>query len=141
MSALTLSDIVTAIRNPQSCIRHPLIREGSVITYQNRPICFSGNYGAVFKYQTSNGIKALRVWTKDLDFFPDITQLTKLISKQISLHRLDCFVHFEYVENGLLAKGELHPILIMDWCDGTNLKEFIKNNLGNSSFASCLGDI
>lgn len=140
MSALTLSDIVVAINNSNNCICHPLIKAGSVFKFNGRPICYSGNYGAVFKYNTDNGIKALRVWTKDLAYLTDIAILTKLISKQISNIQLTCFTHFEYIEKGILAKGEYHPILVMDWCEGLNLKEYISVNRNNSTKLSLLAD-
>lgn len=129
MAALTLTDITNSIKNAKVCFNDTFLKGGIVETSNGRPVCFSGNYGAVFKFKCGSNVKAVRIWTKDLSTMPELPARSKILSDKIHQLKNKCFVNFEFQEKGLLVSGNWTPIVIMDWCKGQNLKDAIAKNL------------
>lgn len=131
MSALSLTDITNSIKNAKVCFHDVALKNGIPEMCNGRPICFSGNYGAVFKFDCNSIPKAVRVWTKDLSLMPELPQRAEVLSSKIRQIQKDFFVDFKYIEKGLLVSGQWTPIVVMDWCKGQNLKDFIQKNIRN----------
>lgn len=129
MSALSLTDITNSIKNARVCFCDSLLKSGFAETFNGRPVCYSGNYGAIFKFKCNDTIKAVRIWTKDLSIMPELPKRSKILSDKIHQLKNSCFVGFEYQEKGLLVSGKWTPIVVMDWCKGENLKDAIEKNL------------
>ena len=66
MGALSLTDITNSIKNPKVCFKDNNLKQAIPEMFNGRPVCFSGNYGAVFKLKYGSRVKAVRIWTKDL---------------------------------------------------------------------------
>lgn len=131
MASLSLTDITNSIKNPQICFCDPFLKKGVAEMFNGRPICFSGNYGAVFKFKCEGNTKAVRIWTKDLNVMPELPARAKLLSDKIHQLKNEYFLDFQFQEKGLLVSGTWTPIVIMDWCKGKNLKDAISCNLDN----------
>lgn len=131
MAALSLTDITNSIKNPKVCFFEPFLKNGIAEAFYGRPVCYSGNYGAVFKLNCGGETKAVRIWTKDLKILPELPVRSKILAEKIHHINSGCFVGFEFYEKGLLVSGQWTPIVVMDWCKGQNLKEAISNNLNN----------
>lgn len=131
MPVLSLTDITNAVKNAKVCFSNTELKNGIPEMHNGRPICFSGNYGAVFKFDCRCKQKAVRVWTKNLKLLPELPLRAKVLSSKISQIKKDWFVDFNYLEKGLLVAGQWTPIVVMDWCKGQNLKDFIQRNLHN----------
>lgn len=129
MAALLLTDITNSIKNAKVCFNDTNLKEGIAETFNGRPVCYSGNYGAVFKFKCEDNVKAVRVWTKDITIMPELPARAKILADKIHQLKNDCFVNFEFQERGLLVSGYWAPIVIMDWCKGQNLKDAIAKNL------------
>ena len=133
MAALSLTDITNAIKNAKVCFNDSTLKSGSPEMYNGRPICYSGNYGAVFKFKCGTQQKAVRIWTKDLAIMPELPARSEVLSKKISQINNSCFIDFDFQAKGLLVSGQWTPIVVMDWCTGKNLKNAITDNINNPS--------
>lgn len=131
MGALSLTDITNAIKNPKVCFNDNNMKQAVPEMFNGRPICFSGNYSAVFKLKCGTLEKAVRVWTKDLQIMPELPVRSKVLSEKIRQIDNPCFIDFDFQDKGLLVSGVWVPIVIMDWCSGKNLKDAISENLYN----------
>lgn len=129
MAALSLTDITNSVKNAKVCFSDPQLKCGVAEMYNGRPVCFSGNYGAVFKFKCGGKKKAVRIWTKDLSIMPDLPARSKVLSEKIHQLKTNCFIDFEFQEKGLLVSGQWTPIVVMGWCEGLNLKDAIAKNL------------
>lgn len=133
MPALSLTDISAAFKNASICVRVPELKRGHVCVSKGIIECYSGNYGAVFKYSINGTIRALRVWTKDISILPELPRRAQEVSLSLSTIQSPYLAHFCYHPDGILVAGSVYPLVEMEWCMGQNLKDFINANLGNKS--------
>lgn len=133
MPALSLTDISAAFKNASICIRVPELKMGHVCVSRGITECYSGNYGAVFKYNLNGTIKALRVWTKDISILPELPRRAQEVSLSLSKVHSPYLAHYRYHPDGILVAGALYPLVEMEWCVGRNLKDYINSNLGNKN--------
>lgn len=131
MGALSLTDITNSIKNPKVCFKDNNLKQAIPEMFNGRPVCFSGNYGAVFKLKYGSRVKAVRIWTKDLQLMPELPARSKVLSEKLKQINNTSFIDFEFQDKGLLVSGQWTPIVIMDWCSGKNLKDAISENLYN----------
>ena len=141
MPALSLTDIANAVNNSSVCIKVDELKGGTAIKEHNRLVCFAGNYGAVYKFKMPNGKqKALRVWTKDLSRLPGLPLRAKIISEQFDRINSKYLSSFNYYEKGILVNGNWYPIVVMDWENGFNLKDYLEKNLYSKDELISLAD-
>lgn len=133
MAALSLTDITNSIKNAKVCFQDSALKNGIPEIYNGRLVCYSGNYGAVFKLKCGSKQKAVRIWTKDLSVMPELPTRAELLSKKIRTLNNPSFVDFEFKQKGLLVSGQWTPVVVMDWCTGKNLKDAILENISNPS--------
>jgi len=131
MPALSLTDISNSIKNAKVCFKDSTLKNGIPEMFNGRPVCYSGNYGAVFKFQCGNKRKAVRIWTKDLTIMPELPARSEVLSKKIHQLNNPCFIDFDFQSSGLLVNGQWTPIVVMDWCTGKTLKDAIVDNINN----------
>ncbi len=125
------TDIVTAMRNPQLSFKAKQLIGGSVIRKGTRIIQYSGGYTTVFPFNTKNKNKiALRLWIADIG---DAKRRSLEISKYLKSLKSHYFVDFKYIDDAILINGHYHPVVLMEWVEGDTLKEYIQNNIGNST--------
>lgn len=92
---------------------------------RGRLIFFSGGYSVVFPTIVEGKKWAFRCWHTPVK---DAKERYSLIGKAIKKSKLPYFCSFDYVEKGILIKGESFPITKMKWVDGLDLKKYIINN-------------
>lgn len=131
MPALSLTDITNSVKNAKVCFKDSSLKSGVLEVYNGRPVCYSGNYGAVFKIRCGDKQKAVRIWTKDLAIMPELPARSEILSKKIHQINNPCFIDFDFQPAGLLVSGQWTPIVVMDWCTGKNLKDSISQNINN----------
>lgn len=122
---LTATQIDTAIKDAAHYFIPESIKKGRyVLNKAGKPFSRPGGYCRVYKYELDNGnIMALRLWTEDV---PDLTRRLKAISSFLKNAKSEYFVDFDYIENGIEVNGEIYPLVLMDWCDGINLKSYVR---------------
>lgn len=124
------TEIVTAMSNPK-CYKVNELLGGNIIRKGSRIVQYAGGYTTVFPFINSLGDKvAVRCWCADIgDTKKRSSKIAEYLNKEQSLH----FVKFKYVDDAILIKNKLHPIVVMDWVEGKPLKEYINENLNSNT--------
>lgn len=130
------SDYSTSIE-VSGLIKASKLAGGAPEKYNGRPVKYSGGFCIVFPYNVSGRKYAVRCWHAYLE---GAKERTKIIAESLKKTNLPYFVGFEYVDEGIVTPSGVHPIVVMDWVDAKPLKEYIKDNLYDSSALSILAD-
>lgn len=127
---LSLLDISNSLKNANVCLKVPSLQGGHVSMRNNHPIVSSGGYCVVYKYEMpDHSFKALRIWHKDLSVLPDIPEVAKEVSSTLSSLHSSYFINYDYYPKGILVGGDFYPIVVMDWCEGEDLKDYITSHI------------
>lgn len=138
---LSLLDISNSLKNAKVCIKVPELSGGSPIECNGHLLSSAGGYCVVYKFQLANGkFKALRIWHKDLSCLPDLSEVASKVSDKLNELNSDYFVDYKYYEKAILVGGQFYPIVIMDWCEGKDLKDFITDNIHNPAALQSIAD-
>lgn len=132
--ALSLTDISNSLssKNIGICLRIPELSGGHVEEINGHPVCSSGGYCVVFKFKLANGdYKALRIWHTDLSLLPDLPEITKNVANELDMLHSNYFIDYKYYDKAILINGQFYPAVVMDWCEGQDLKEYISENIGS----------
>lgn len=140
--SLSLIDISSAIRNPDTCLFVNKLKGGHPCMFSpTLPISGSGSFATAYKYELADGsLKAIRIWTKEDSSIRPILESSQEVSKELSRIQSHYFVDYEFYNDAILINGKRYPLLIMDWCDGLPLKEYIRHNLDNPRALGKLAD-
>lgn len=131
------NDVVNAIQNP-TLLKVATLKNGSLLRGKNnRLIIYSGGFTSVFPYLINNTKKAIRCWVADPGNIAD--NLTK-IQSYFNSTKLPYFTDFEYIKDAIVINGIHYPIMTMTWVEGETLKNFIKNNLQESTKLKLLAE-
>lgn len=131
---LSLLDISNSLKNAKVCLKVPELDGGHVVEVNGHPVSSSGGYCVVYKFQLANGkYKALRIWHKDLSLLPDLPEVAEKVSNELSRLQSNYFVEYKYYEKAILVAGQFYPAVVMDWCDGEDLKDYISSNVSDST--------
>ncbi len=101
----------------------------------------SGGYAIAFKYQTQN---PKQLWAVRCFFRANYDLKTHY---QYALRQLkngqfaNYFVNTVYLHEGIRVQGKLYPILKMEWIEGSNIKQYIKENLSKKKKLLQLADL
>lgn len=127
---LSLLDISNSLKNANVCLKIPELEGGQVVQVNGHPVSSSGGYCVVYKYQLKNGkYKALRIWHKDLSLLPDLPEAAAKISEELNDLKSNYFVNYKYYDKAILVAGQFYPAVVMDWCEGEDLKDYITSNI------------
>lgn len=125
------TEIVTAVKNPQTCYKAKELIGGKVLYKGSNVIQYAGGYTTVFPFIDNSGKKvAVRCWCADIG---DAKKRSSTISDYLSKEKKPYFVNFKYIDNAILINGVFQPIVIMEWVDGKPLKEYINDNCNSSA--------
>lgn len=131
---LSLLDISNSLKNAKVCLKVPELDGGHVVEVNGHPVSSSGGYCVVYKFQLANGkYKALRIWHKDLSLLPDLPEVAEKVSNELSRLQSNYFVEYKYYEKAILVAGQFYPAVVMDWCDGEDLKDYISSNVNDAT--------
>lgn len=131
---LSLLDISNSLKNAKVCLKVPELDGGHIVEVNGHPVSSSGGYCVVYKYQLANGkYKALRIWHKDLSLLPDLPEVAEKVSNELTRLQSNYFVEYKYYQKAILVAGQFYPAVVMDWCDGEDLKDYISSNVNNTT--------
>lgn len=100
-----------------------------VLNKKGRPIFRKGNLCGVTKLRYQSGkIKALRMWQSES---VNSKGICEHISNYIEKHPAPYLLNMSYLSNSIYFNGEYFSALLMDWCDGRSLKEFINIHIND----------
>lgn len=92
-------------------------------------IAFPGGYSVVYPVMVNGTKRALRCWIK----MPgNVKERYTKAKEYFALYPLPYFVEFEYIEDGILIKGQKYPISSMEWVEGDTLSDFLKKRVNDS---------
>ena len=130
MSDLSLVAIGTIFSDFRtSFVGESLKNSEPVLNKKGRPIFRKGNLCGVTKIRYSSGnIKALRMWQSESTNSKGICEH---ISKYIEQHPAPYLLNMSYLSNAIYFNGEYFSALLMDWCDGRSLKEYINIHIND----------
>ncbi|MBR5103125.1 MAG: protein kinase family protein [Bacteroidales bacterium] len=120
-------DYELAIDTP-ALIKSSKLAAGYVEKSNDIVIRYVGGFCIVFPFYTPNGKKAVRCWYADVD---NIQKRTKIIADELIKANLPYFVSFEYESNGLATNVGVQPIVIMDWVEALEIKEYVGKHKSN----------
>lgn len=130
MSWPSLSDYREAIQCPHICFFDQELKNGRVqLDQMGLPKPITGGFASVYKISNGSKKYAARCFLYNN---PDQKERYAIISSYISKINLPYMAKFEYIEKGILIRGNWYPLLKMEWIDGEILNKYIEKNLNNS---------
>ena len=130
-----ISEYVEAMRNAED--NFDKLRNLRPVTDNNgNPVMTSGNFAVVFKMRDEKKDKlyAVKCFLKDQ---PNRADNYRMIAEELEFVSSSFLTKFQYLDNELFvdsanADGEEFPVLLMDWVEGTNLDQYIRQHLHDS---------
>ena len=130
-----ISEYVEAVRNAED--NFDKLRDLRPVTDDNgNPVMTSGNFAVVFKMRDEKNDKlyAVKCFLKDQ---PNRAENYRMIAEELEFVSSSFLTKFQYLDNELFvdaahADGEEYPVLLMDWVEGTNLDQYIRQHLHDS---------
>ena len=127
-----ISEYVEAVRNAED--NFDKLRNLRPVTDGNgNPVMTSGNFAVVFKMRDEKNDKlyAVKCFLKDQ---PNRAENYRMIAEELEYVSSSFLTKFQYLDNELFvdsanADGEEFPVLLMDWVEGTNLDQYIRQHL------------
>lgn len=124
-------DIITAINNSNLFLKVPELIGASVRFNKNgNPFVYAGGFNMVFQLTKGNKDWAFRVWHVPMG---ENKKRYQKIASYLTDKKLPYFADFIFDEGGLLVNGELIDTIRMEWINGLLLKDYLEENLHNSS--------
>lgn len=142
-------EYVEALQNPELCFQDPELKAGRVEQTQlGIPRAISGNFASVFSVTGSSGKRyAIKCFTRGVK---GQDQRYKAIHDVLANMGRPWQVGFDYINKGVLVKGDWQPILRMEWVSNSDtLILWLERNLGHpdlildvaGQFAHCIKDL
>ena len=107
-----------------------------VIGDDGNPVMTSGNFAVVFKMRDEKGGKyyAVKCFLKDQ---PNRAENYRMIAEELEFVSSSFLTKFQYLDNELFvdsanADGDEFPVLLMDWVDGMNLDQYIRQHIDDT---------
>ena len=130
-----ISEYVEAVRNAED--NFDKLRDLRPVTDDNgNPVMTSGNFAVVFKMRDEKKDKlyAVKCFLKDQ---PNRAENYRMIAEELEYVSSSFLTKFQYLDNELFvdsanADGEEFPVLLMDWVEGTNLDQYIRQHFHDS---------
>ena len=130
-----ISEYVEAVRNAEDNFEK--LRNLRPVTDGNgNPVMTGGNFAVVFKMRDEKKDKlyAVKCFLKDQ---PNRAENYRMIAEEPEFVSSSFLTKFQYLDNELSvdsanADGDEFPVLLMDWVEGTNLDQYIRQHLHDS---------
>ena len=102
---------------------------GTVYKKKNGGITsYAGGFASVFPFDNNGGKLAVKCWSSDIG---DVKVRMTTISSELVKLKLPYFLDFTFEEHGLFVLDSVQPIIVMNWNDSLDLKEFVNKNINN----------
>ena len=128
-----ITEYVEAVRSAAENLddHDPLLASLRPVVQEGRPFYSSGNYAVVFKMKAPDGrLYAMKCWHKEM---PGRDERYDLIAEELDSVQSSYLLGVRYCAEGLFvdsatADGELFPVLLMDWVEGTPLDAYLRTH-------------
>lgn len=121
----TPQDFNEAMQNPSLVFEDPSLKKCTpTLNALGLPQPVTGAFASVYKADvgTLNSSLAVKCFLREVN---DQAARYKMISDFICNDDLPSTVGFEFVEDGILARGARYPVLKMEWVEGYSLQDYI----------------
>ena len=126
------------IKNPDTTMIPDKLKGGKVLLNKNgNPIARKGAFCKVYKCEIEGKTKALRLWLNEIEESETATR-SRAVSDFITQNNSKYLVNFEYFPEGYEFNGEIYSIILMDWCEGKTMKQYISDRIENEDTNSIL---
>ena len=127
---LTDNDHEIIIGNKDLYFKEKKLKDGNVfLNKRNKHVRFPGGLCNVYKYVLQDGsLKALRIWKTIIS---EAKERSDAIAMYLKSLQSDYFVNFEYIKDAFSYNNFLYPIILMEWCEGVDMKRYIDENISN----------
>ncbi len=123
-------DYHAALQHPQLCFADPELRAGEVVrTPLGLPLVASGNFASVYQVRTGPNRDARWAVRCFLRHVADLPRRYAAIDRHLRRRRPPSIVGFEFVERGVLVRGQWYPIVKMAWVAGQPLNAWVEAHL------------
>ncbi|MBX9694995.1 MAG: hypothetical protein K2Z81_21600, partial [Cyanobacteria bacterium] len=130
MSWITPQDYNEAIQTPAVSFADPVLQSGRpLLNAVGLPHCATGTFASVYRLRTKEGDFAVRC---PLFLRDDMDKRYAAIRDFLSNRELECMVPFEYLERGILVRGNWQSVIKMRWQEGETLDEYLNKYYQNS---------
>lgn len=109
----------------------------AMLNKKGRPIARKGGWCKVYKCEIDGKPKALRLWLNEMEE-KEMAERSKAISEFIATHKSKYLINFEYIPEGYFFNNEKYPVILMDWCQGRTMKQFISDCVDDDDTESLL---
>lgn len=114
------------------------LKAGKVLlNKKGRPIARKGGWCKIYKCEIDGKPKALRLWLNEMNE-KEMAERSQAISEFIQTHQSKYLINFEYIPEGYMFNGETYPIILMDWCQGRTMKQYISDCIEDNDTESIL---
>lgn len=118
-----------AIQTPRVCFQDPELKAGAVVTDRlGMPRVASGNFASVYEIRNGSQRWAVRCFLRPVS---DQQRRYDLLSKHLSQYELGTLVGFEFLQRGILVRGQWYPVVKMEWVEGEPLQVYVKRHLSD----------
>lgn len=127
----SMSDYQEAVQAPKLCFTDGNLASAAPVMNKlglPRPIC--GQFASVYELEQGGHRWGVKCFLRNI---PDQHSRYAKISAHIGKQSHPYFMVFEYQQKGIRVRGQLFPIVKMDWIEGLALNNFIENNLSNKT--------
>lgn len=127
-----------AIQAPGFCFKDPDLKSATVINdHHGMPLVTSGRFASVYSLLVNNQRIAVRCFLQDV---PDQASRYAEVIRALELADLPYTVRIEYLQQGILVNGQMHPILKMEWVEGISILDYITANVNSPARIRALAD-
>ena len=126
----SMTDYQEALQSPSLAFSSSELRKGAPVENKlglPRPIC--GTFASVYELVNGHRRWAVKCFLRNT---PDLHERYVKISDHLrKCRRLGYFVAFEYLEKEMRVRGELFPLVKMEWIEACQLNTFVEENLSS----------
>ncbi len=126
----SMTDYQEALQSPALAFTSAELRYGAPVENKlglPRPIC--GTFASVYELVNGRRRWAVKCFLRNT---PNLHERYAKISDHLRKYRrLGYFVTFEYQDKAIRVRGELFPLVKMEWVEGCQLNTFIEQNLSH----------
>ena len=126
----SMTDYQEALQSPSLAFSSSELQSGAAVENKlglPRPIC--GTFASVYELVNGRRRWAVKCFLRNT---PDLHERYAKISNHLrKCQRLGYFVTFEYQQNAIRVRGQLFPLVKMDWIEACQLNRFVEENLSN----------
>lgn len=123
----TMTDYQEAVQAPRICFSDKQLAAGTAVVNKlglPRPIC--GQFASVYEIESGGARWAIKCFLRNI---PDLHSRYAKIAAHIGTVELPYFVTFDYLRKGIRIRGDVYPIVKMEWDEGLGLNQYIEKNV------------